>query len=502
MLTRITKRSTATLFQHHLTSRTVIPKSTSSFINTTRSFTSIPTPHIPELPVLNTVTQYALAHLPKKSLTNTAIVYIHHALYSSLPVLSSMFKLGLSPQNTFVLGKHYSECKGVVEEAKKMGVHYQPCSRQSGLGKFSSAFVRDIVLLWESVARELKDKKEIRDIIIMDHGGHAVAFTPVEIIENYNIVGIEKTTAGLLDKKACGLFFPLIAPALCAAKRVLESPCIADAVVAKLIPLLPSISATKAYCAVLGYGAVGKAVADKLLSLGHRVVVYDCDPNQLKKITGGAIPTNDNYAVIGYADYIFGCSGRISLPSFEMIRLSNKNKVLISASSEDKEFLPMLEFIQRINNRKVPTTKPLADVVYTSEMDAQVCLVRGGFPINFDDTGESVPAKEIDLTRSLNFMSVLQAIDFLNNPQKTHHLKKSGTYMLYPALQSLVATEWLKGQPAKRFPNETAAQFLDEQWIVSNSGGTHEANTTFKAANTANENVDAKSNDATRTFRR
>jgi S-adenosylhomocysteine hydrolase len=401
-------------------------------------------------------------------LERTAVVYIHHALRSSSPLLHAILQLGLSPQNTFILDKHYSECDAVVKEIRALGVHYQPCSAQIGLGKFSHSFMSDINYLWYRVIEELKDKKgkEVDNLIIMDHGGHALAFTPAELLKGLNVLGIEKTTGGLINPDTQGLPFPIIETASCAAKRFLESPFIAEAVVDKITPLIP-IRTQNLTCGVVGYGAIGKAVTNKLISMGHKVIVHDNDPNQLKNIKG-VLSTNELSSVIAFADYIFGCSGRDIATSIDFFRICPRDKTLISCSSEDKEFLSILQMIQRKYNGKV-ASKPLHDVLYTNDFGAKIRILRGGFPVNFDHSGESVPANKIQLTRALIYVSVIQAIQFFKKP---HLFIQGDNYMLDPKLQEIVVEEFLKVESfdasleklVKKFKNK------DTEWIMENSG--------------------------------
>jgi len=72
----------------------------------------------------------------------------------------------------------------------------------------------------------------------------------------------------------------------------------------------------------------------------------------------------------------------------DLFRLSPKTKTLISCSSEDKEFLSLLRVI---NNTSLNVFDPLDDIEYISEFGAKIHLLRGGFPVNFDNSGESVP---------------------------------------------------------------------------------------------------------------
>ncbi|PHH57237.1 NAD(P)-dependent oxidoreductase [Coxiella burnetii] len=317
------------------------------------------------------------------------------------------------------------------------------------------------------------EDKDVDEILILDHGGYALSFIPEQILRKYKVIGVEKTTAGLINLDAQGLPpFPLLGVANCAAKKILESPLIAEAIVKKLLPLIP-IKENNLTCGVIGYGSIGKAITDKLLSMDHKVIVYDNEPNQLRSVNKmkNLATTNELPALVASSDYIFGCTGRDVATSIDSFRLSPKNKTLISCSSEDKEFLSLLQLVQQKNNGKV-AAKPLADVEYKTDMGATIRILRGGFPINFDDSGESVPANDIQLTRALVLGSVLQAIQFFG---KSEILDKGGVYALDPQIQSFVIREWLKYQPAHRFPKDITDKFQNEEWILEHSGGTYES---------------------------
>lgn len=169
-------------------------------------------------------------------------------------------------------------------------------------------------------------------------------------------------------------------------------------------------------------------------------------------------------ALIASADYIFGCSGRdISDSHLEQFRLATRNKTLISCSSEDKEFLSLL---QMINQQAPMIFDPMDDIEFKTEFGASIHLLRGGFPVNFDNTGESVPANDIQLTRSLVIAAVLQALDFLNTTSI-----ENGVYALDAAYQRFVIYEWCKHQEESMVSKEQLANFLDEAWLVNHSNG-------------------------------
>lgn len=416
------------------------------------------------LPVLDALLEKASKEGKANILDKTAIYYVHHPLQTSINVVDALIHLGAKPKNLFILGKRYSECESVVSTLVQKGVHYQPCSMQTALGQYSQSFIRDINWLWAKMVDELDS--EVEQILIMDHGGHAITYIPLAILEHYKVIGIEKTTAGFINSERHGTPpIPVIDVANSAAKRFLESSLIADAVVNKIDSYLPE-NINDFVFGVVGLGAIGKAVMNRLHKLGCQIIVHDIDSSNqhLLDKTKNIIFTNDMGALVASADYIFGCSGRdISEGQLEQLRLATQDKTLISCSSEDKEYLSFLQMI----NRQMPTIfDPMDDIEFKTVFGASIRLLRGGFPVNFDDTGESVPANDIQLTRSLVVAAVLQASDYLNSTVE------NGVYSLDATYQRYVINEWLKHQDKTRIDSENLTYFLDENWLASHSNGT------------------------------
>lgn len=439
----------------------------------------LPSNQLIELPVLNKLLNNALHSLPQAPLKNTAIIYIHHPLQTSVNVLQALIDLGAAAEQIFVLGKHYSECPKVVNQIINMGIHYQRSSIQKTHGSYAQNFIRDINWLWLKVKEHLNDT--IDKILILDHGGHAMKYTPPELIDNYKIIGIEKTTAGLINLNNTGYpSFPLINAAGSAAKRFLESPLIAEAVVSKLMTLIPDIP-THNICGIAGFGAIGKAITEKLIQMGHKVIVYDKQNITVNKDNEHNFLITDNLeGMIANSDYIFGCSGQDITESIcELFRLSSNNKTLISCSSEDKEFLSLIQFITR--NNTINSSSPLDNLVFDTPFGAKISILRGGFPVNFDNSGESVPAQDIQLTRSLVLAAVIQAIDFFNNPEIVNN---HGLYALDPFAQQFIVHEWLKTQSKTQDYETFGNYFTNIDWILTHSNGAFEKSFALTEFNT------------------
>lgn len=416
-----------------------------------------------KLPVLNSIVNKILTSKNPAPLANATVVYIHHALESSLTLLKSTIKLGLLPKNIFVLNKYYSQCESIAKEIKNLGINYQSCSEPVGLGRFSQSFIYDISILWHNV---LTAKQGTDKLIIMDHGGYALNYIPAEILHRYNVIGVEKTRAGFINFNLDDLPFPIIDIASCAAKKILESPLIAEAVVAKLMPLVP-IKESYLTCCVIGYGAIGKALSKKLSSLKHRVIAYDKQIERLKEAAEDIVIADDLASAIRFSDYIFGCTGQDISKSIDLFRHCYKDKVLISCSSEDKEFLSLLRHIQQQHPSDIHIN-PLHDITWKNDVGANIRIVRGGFPVNFDGSKESVPSNDIQLTRSLVLAGALQAVDLF---KETQIIKRNGKFMLDPDMQKFIINEWINVQPLNRFDQQVIKNFQDKQWIIENSSG-------------------------------
>lgn len=189
-----------------------------------------------KLPVMDSLLNKALVKGKHDVLRKTAIYYVHHPLQTSINVIDSIIQLGAKPSNIFILGKRYSECEAVVSSLVQRGVYYQPCSMQTSIGNYASSFIRDINWLWAKLIEQISD--DIEEILVLDHGGHAITYLPLMLLEHYKIIGIEKTTAGFIDSDKRGLPpIPMIDVANSAVKKFLESPLIAEAVVSKIMSL-------------------------------------------------------------------------------------------------------------------------------------------------------------------------------------------------------------------------------------------------------------------------
>lgn len=416
-----------------------------------------------KLPVLDSISKvFPLEEIP--SFDSIAFVCVQHLLFTTFNLIESFIQLGACPDNIHIMGKSYSTCPQVVGKLIARGCHCYSNSPQEKLGDFRKCFIQDIEKMWREVYNDLQ-KKKINLVVILDDGGTCLSNVPSYIKKKYPLVGVEQTSSGLTDIRMHRLAFPVIEVASSAAKQLIESPMIAEAIVKKLSTILP-MNKGSLVCGVVGLGVIGEVVTQKLLSLNHKVIAYDKNPEKGQNL-GKPLRTDDIKTIFDGAEYIFGCAGEDITKNLDIADINN-NKTFISCSSQDKEFLTLLKIFEEKNSKY----RNILDHLECSLNGQTVKVYRGGFPINLDNSGESVAAHDIQLTRGLLLGGILQGIVYaLHYPKK-----KNIRYMLHPAIQSFVVAHWRNYGSTFLFPPGLLEAFQDWSWVKSQSRGINQEN--------------------------
>lgn len=416
----------------------------------------------PILPTLQAIikklTNYTSPNYWGLSLSDITFVCIQHLLFTTIDLIKALIILGAKPNNIHIMGKIYSSCPVVIEELTNLGVIYYPSSNPSRYGYFEYYFNGDIINMWSDITTDIITKS-ITKIIILDDGSKAISNIPQFLSNNYKIFSVEQTSSGVAHLKKKNIRFPVINVAYSAAKQLLEAPMIAKAVVNKLDRFLPLSPTT---CGVVGLGVIGRAIAQKLLSLNHKVIVYDLAKEKYDFMNSVEIVENAQL-LFQNSNYIFGCAGEDITVNLDLTQIQGI-KNLISCSSQDIEFQTLLKIIHSTSpNYEVEDVLENIDFpIYNGVFK----IYRGGYPVNLDNSGESVPAESIQLTRGLLLGGILQAIFQLSqDPVHSFH-----QYMLHPKLQKLVVQAWLNNQK-EYISNRLIKKFLDDEWIKNNSRG-------------------------------
>jgi hypothetical protein len=164
------------------------------------------------------------------------------------------------------------------------------------------------------------------------------------------------------------------------------------------------------------------------------------------------------------SDCIFGCTGESLLDGCTWWRNLVGKRTLISCSSGDREFQTVLRVL---NDSATRGRNKLADS-WISVGRSKFLVIRGGFPVNFDGSPESVSGIDIQLTRALLLAGVIQAAR-----RNTRLGDGYQPLMLEPEVQKFIVENWLRLVPQRRqnYAPEVLQIFARLPLIAQHSGG-------------------------------
>lgn len=427
----------------------------------------------PDLPVLRCVQEMALSDT-RALLRDSVLVGVQHLLRTTGSLLETLVDLGLEPSRTFMAGKPYSTHLETAQKiTNELRVRLIQPAHGGRPGEYQIFMDRAVDSLWQ-LATETIDRQNPRLVIVLDDGGYSLRRIPRAITDQYRVIGIEQTSYGLITPTPFP-HLPTIQVASSAIKRHLESPLIAKAIHSKVDRVLDGFD-PDIKCGVVGIGSLGSSVAERLVSAGHVVYTYDVYPERANSVEGARYCSADT-ELFQHADVIFGCTGNdISNAPWRNNIIGEK--VLVSCSSSDVEFRSLLQDAHYVSGASELQGFTQDVELMHPEGHLKLRVLRGGTPINFDGSPDSVPAKDIQLTRGLLLAAVLQATGIVLDSSPS----SPGGVMLDPLLQRLVAKSWIKDQPHRRELYAPSLQTAIESvhWIEEASGGYYMPSTIMK----------------------
>lgn len=397
------------------------------------------------------------------------IVGMQHMLGTTVEMFRVMQTLGL--KSAIVGSKLYSDNQDCIENFKKLGYHHVGCQEPIGHGLYQESIVKDIHQIWECALRVIKTGN-LKSIIVLDDGADLLLNIPNEIYrlcrsEERFLVGIEQTKGGSNRTFFNGLPLPIIHVAGAAIKSRFEYQWVAKEVVRILgNDFLCDIAlqlGRKPRIGIIGYGIMGLAVANELQSQAFQISIYDPKTTTIPEGSQSAEVTHVSSSVIliSGADVIIGCTGTdvtASRAVFDALHYSPTPKWLVSTSSKDLEFNFLLHKCQEQTKRRYCTPDVLQTVVYRNHYGSTMSLLRGGFPINFQNTIHCVPPEKIWPTRAGLLLAALMALKY----QKTLTKSAASTvYQLDPWSQMLIYHHYAQVNPTD--PQLKSLQALSDQ---------------------------------------
>lgn len=374
--------------------------------------------------------------VPEQQRDKVVLIMVTHCLGTEAGWLDEVKKMGILPENIFMMGKYYSTHAETLENIQKMGIKARNSRHSRRLGYFAETFDEDLSAFLKDVEETLQKRYQDTGFvpfkfILRDDGGKLLTHEMLrdEYFSQFPLYGNEQTQKGVWEiegtdgKPGKGTPCDYWVLPDTEYKTNVEPKYIAEAAVEKVAGFISDVkTAKKPVCGICGLGHIGEAMAKKLLDMGFEVMFYDTNANieadpRLTRVT--------REEMLEKCNYVFGCSGHDVFTGMKLSDIKNKDLHLVSCSSEDIEFRT---FLRDLDARGVPAPENmLSDLKYTTENDSNLTFHLCGFPVNFGGTKHSVEPKKIAGTRKAQMGSFYQAL--IANPKK--HSVNKGQHMRY-----------------------------------------------------------------------
>jgi hypothetical protein len=363
-------------------------------------------------------------HNGRQPLKDVTMLFIQHQLGNQVPQAKALLALGLAPENLYWLDIPYTANKEVknylVEELKipEKNLFNHTYSVLDAYAPYQRKRAQEV---YKYFLENPPDK-----LIVLDDGAYFFEAMATFRKQLPRVAVVEQTTRGFIkiENNAALKYYsdniPLVNVAKSKPKLTLEPPFIGYAVCKSLMARLEHtfIADSDKKCLILGYGAIGKQVADSISTLNipkNNIYIYDNDPEKQKAaVQLGYQIWNRKMKLL--FDLVIGCSGTSSFGIGDYVFLNN-NAVLASASSGSVE-LSREEFIELAASHEsddifLHTDNLIhenlhSDLLFTF-LDKKALFLNGGFPVNFGGKVNCVPSHYIQSTMTLMVEAAVMA---------------------------------------------------------------------------------------------
>jgi uncharacterized protein (UPF0254 family) len=369
-----------------------------------------------------------------------SFVGLQHLLGSTASLVRRIAADRIEARRVLLLGKPYSANPDVVRFLLSE-CHYwvHPWSTAQELRKDNDGEMdRRIVATFSVLRCVLRGRagKAGHRVLLLDDGGRAIRMLHTrnfaDIRDRFTCV--EQTRCGIRNIEDLDLQVPVVNVAESWVKLEHESPLIAESVNEELSAQLAIMKTagvrTGTRALIIGYGAIGRAVAAECRRQGRRVSVFDADSKrQSRALADGYGVHRRLRSALHDAELVIGCTGKPVLDRGDYEHIA-AGAILVSASSADAEFRGW-QLRQEAACLGRPESWPRGTLVEPtgwrslarSNTHSHPCfslfrvhwgarhfyLVNGGFPVNFNGGVDPICPEKIQLTRSLLYVGAVQA---------------------------------------------------------------------------------------------
>ena len=406
---------------------------------------------------------------------DTAIVAVQHMLWQTVDLFAAVAGLGVKRENIFALGKVYSNSPVVIGTLRDRGITVVD-GNMPAPGHFDRYFDRDVDRLWEIVTRTLA-QRNVKRILVLDDGGQCSTRVPAEVLQRYEVCGVEQTSFGifLFEKKPPP--FAVMAWARTAVKLHVGGPIFSQCLLSKFENrILGGDVLTGANVGIIGLGSIGGSLA--ILTARQHNNVFFYDPNTElpapQRLAGRITRVESLEELMLRCEYVFGCSGRE--PFRDNWPLNYRPGIkLFSASGGDQEFGAIINSLRTEASFSVdPRTW---DIRATKGPSGPISIAYLGYPYNFVSRDiEAVPTSVVQLETGGLLAALIQARTYMALCE-TGQAENSGIHRISPEAQSFVYRRWhtmMKGrridlQRVYGYDPATLEAARDRWWFFNSS---------------------------------
>ena len=380
--------------------------------------------------------------------SDTAIVAVQHMLWQTIDLFAAVAGLGIKRENIFALGKVYSNSPVVIGALRDLGITVVD-SNFPAPGQFDRYFERDVDRLWEIVRRNLA-QRNIKRILVLDDGGQCITSVPAEVLQRYELCGVEQTSFGMFLFAEKPPPFAVMSWARTAVKLHIGGPIFSQCLLNKFESrILGGGVLTGANVGIIGLGSIGSAMAKLTARQHNHVFFYDPDvglqvPQRLK---GRIARVESLEELMLRCDYVFGCSGRQPFRDRWPLKYRSGIK-LFSGSGGDQEFGAIINDLRTREGFSVAA--PTWDISSIKGPCGPISIAYHGFPYNFVSRDlEAVPTSVVQLETGGLLAALVQARNHLSLCE-TGRAENSGIHRISPEAQSFVYQRWLTMMKGRR----------------------------------------------------
>jgi S-adenosylhomocysteine hydrolase len=329
------------------------------------------------------LTQEYARQAGRDALRGLAVFLAIHHMTDFVAMMDALVAMGVDPVNVTLLDKGYPYTQrhrvdGWLRDTLGLRIFTYP-ERARGI----------LVHIKEAEQAGLRS-------VILDDGGHVLPIVLREYPEHADhFVGVvEQTVSGIWKLAGLDLPVPVFSVAESQLKAAVESYGVALAGVNSMLSLLPHEKIEGQAALVVGYGRIGRQVANVLRTRKMRVAVHDREIVQLVTAHEEGFVTSRSLGdlIEGHQPLlVVGTAGRDSVRA-EHLASFRKSAYLASITSRTYEFNQSdlrSASARVVDHGRLGHSYVLADGI-------ELCLLGHGMPINFYHA-ESLPNRYIDL---------------------------------------------------------------------------------------------------------